>query len=70
MVYYHKVLRDCKIFLINLDMLLYLNSKTEIFIYQENLDKFDNVVITLIKDYLIFYIYSRNEGKFNTSLLH
>lgn len=57
MVYYHKVLRDCKIFLINLDMLLYLNSKTEIFIYQENLDKFDNVVITLIKDYLIFYIF-------------
>lgn len=57
MVYYHKVLRDSKIFLINLDMLLYLNSKTEIFIYQENLDKFDNVVITLIKDYLIFYIF-------------
>lgn len=37
MVYYHKVLRDCKIFLIYLDMLLYSDSETEIFIYQKNL---------------------------------
>lgn len=56
MVYYHKVLRDCKIFLIYLDMLLYSDSETEIFIYQKNLGKFDNIVMTLIKEFLIFYI--------------